>query len=102
VEIYFGNKSRDREENIREINSFFKKLPFKHKILVAESVYLQDTMITIEGLNIYGTQWNVKRVVSYASGFAKPKNALNKYCKLIPSETDTLVTHLPSEGILDL
>ncbi|XP_060563586.1 UPF0046 protein K07C11.7-like [Ruditapes philippinarum] len=119
---YFGNKSRDREEMIREINSFFQKLPFKHRILVAgnhemsfdrehrqfieeqltEVVYLQDKMVTIEGLNIYGTPWNIKRVVSYARGFAKPKNALDKYWKLIPSETDILVTHLPPEGILDL
>ena len=119
---YLGNKARDRENIIQVINSFFQKLPFKHKVLVpgnhelsfdhehrqfieeqlTEVVYLQDKMVTIEGLNIYGTPWNLKRVVSYARGFSKPRNALEKYWNMIPSDTDILVTHLPPEGILDL
>jgi hypothetical protein len=37
--------------------------------------------------------------MSNARGFANPKNALDKYWKLIPSETDILVTHLPPEVI---
>ncbi|XP_045173231.2 metallophosphoesterase domain-containing protein 1-like [Mercenaria mercenaria] len=119
---YFGNKERDRESVIREINSFFQKLQFKHKVLVAgnhelsfsdknkdfveeqltEVIYLQDKSITLEGLNIYGTPWSAKRAVSYARGFAKPRQHLHRYWDKIPSQTDILVTHMPPEGILDL
>lgn len=122
VKRYFGNKERDRDIVIGEINSFFRKLPFKYKIFVAgnhelsfsqrqtryieeqltEVKYLYDNMIEVEGLKIYGTPWNAKRFSSYARGFSVSRNNLGQHWESIPLETDILVTHMPPEGILDL
>ncbi|KAL4223462.1 hypothetical protein ACF0H5_016933 [Mactra antiquata] len=119
---YFGNKTSDRDRVIDEINKFFGKVNFEHKVFVpgnhelsfdvntkayieerlTDVHYLQDSSINIEGINIYGSPWNSKRWTSYARGFAKNANKLIKHWNLIPKQTDILVTHLPPEGILDL
>ena len=122
VSRYFGHKARDRNRVIAEVDSFFEKLPFRHKIFVAGNhevsftrqskefvethlrhvTYLQDSACDIEGIKIYGTPWNTKRWKSYARGFAAPNKDLSPAWKSIPSETDILVTHMPPRGIMDL
>lgn len=119
---YIGNKDRDRASVVNEMNSFFQKLPFKYKVLVAgnhelsfnakgksdlesqltEVTYLQDRAINIEGINIYGTPWTSKRWTSLARGFSKSWGKFEHFWDLIPSETDVLVTHMPPLGIMDL
>lgn len=122
VKRCFGNKEQDRDAVIDEINSFFHKLSFKHKIFVAgnhemsfsnrhkdyieknltEVTYLHDKSIEVEGLNIYGTSWTAKRFSSYARGFSISRSDLGQHWDFIPSETDILITHMPPQGVMDL
>lgn len=105
-----------------KIDQFFQNLPHRHKIFVAgnhettfnnksrEEIqtalqhvhYLQDSSITCEGLNIYGSPWNSQRWTSYARGFTKPWGKFEKHWDKIPEDTDILVTHMPPQGIRDL
>jgi len=118
----FGNKTRDREALVEEINRVFSSLPHKHKVLIpgnheggfttkdkeylesnlSSVIYLQDKIVTIEGLNIYGTPWTRKRWDSLADAFTKSDKELEPIWDMIPEETDILVTHTPPSGICDL
>lgn len=119
---YLGSRIRDKEETIHNLNSFFDKLPHKHKIFVAgnhelsftvqdtdyitreltSAVYLQDRSLTLEGINIYGTPWTLRRWYSFARGFSKKKGDFERHWDKIPENTDILVTHMPPLGIKDL
>lgn len=112
----------DLDNSIAHIDSFFEKLPFKHKVFVAGNheisfsvkhrdyivnnlkhvTYLQDSGVLVEGINIYGSPWNPKRWYSHANGFAKKWGHFEQYWDAIPSDTDILVTHTPPSGIMDL
>ena len=108
---------------IEHIDSFFEKCSaFKHKILVAGNheisfssknkdyvvnslkhvTYLQDSGMTMEGINIYGSPWNARRWTSHANGFARNWGHFETHWDLIPAGTDILATHVPPCGIMDL
>jgi Icc-related predicted phosphoesterase len=106
-------------EEIRAFAAWFKSLPHKHKIFVAGNhdwlfetsnlfarsllpkpiVYLQDAAVEIEGLKIYGSPWQ-PRFFDWAFNLDRGPELAAKW-KLIPDDTDILVTHGPPHGILD-
>ena len=68
-------------------------------ILPTNITYLNDSGITIEGINIWGspiTPW------FYDWAFNRHRGAaIQKHWDLIPINTDILITHGPPKGILD-
>lgn len=107
---------------IPEVASFgtwFSKLPHKYKIFVAgnhdwlfekqpsiakgmfskDVIYLEDSLIVINGLKIWGSPvqpWFCDWAFNKARG-----NQIKKHWDLIPNDIDVLVTHGPPYGILD-
>jgi Icc-related predicted phosphoesterase len=77
----------------RESTSYLKKM------IPANLIYLNDSGVTINGINIWGspiTPW------FYDWAFNRERGVeINKHWKLIPKNTDVLVTHGPPAGILD-
>lgn len=100
-------------------NEWFANLPHKHKIFVAGNhdwlfetnnsaarkllddkiVYLQDSAVEVEGLKIYGSPWQ-PRFFDWAFNLNRGAEIAEKW-RLIPDETDVLITHGPPHGILD-
>lgn len=96
------------KEDAVDFNLWLGELPYKHRIVVqgnhecnapwkveAQSILsnatlLQNELITVENLNIFGTGffWNFKV-------------GRNPYYDLIPAETDILVAHNPAQGYVD-
>lgn len=108
---------------IEELHLFFewfKGLPYKYKILVAgnhdlmfernrtlaasmlgrDVIYLEDKLVEIEGLKIYGSPWQPE----YGKlAFNLPRgHRLREKWNKIPNGIDILVTHGPPMGIRDL
>lgn len=109
---------------IREINEFllwFSNLPYTHKIFIAGNhdfafedvrhmgdegivipdnvIYLQDDFVIVEGIKIYGSPWQ-PRFFDWAFNLNRGEQLAEKW-KMIPDDTDILVTHGPPFGILD-
>ena len=119
--IHSGDATLNGSED--EIEAFFRWFsshPHKHKIFVAgnhdwlfetdaatasqlvaryDIKYLQDSSIMIDGLKIYGSPWQ-PRYYDWAFNL-DPGPELNEKWKLIPDDTDILITHVPPKGILD-
>lgn len=74
--------------------------PGLFKSLIPEGVvYLQDELIEIEGLKIYGTPWTPK---FFNWAFMKERGTeINKVWDKIPEGIDILISHGPCQGILD-
>jgi predicted phosphodiesterase len=86
---------------LHEINQFdawLGKLNYKHKIVIAGNhemlpilcrnnlkncIFLEDKMINVEGINIFGMKWKSNPV-------------------LIPDDADFLITHVPPKGFGDI
>lgn len=70
------------------------------KIIPKEIIYLSDTGVTLEGINIWGspiTPW------FYNWAFNRHRGAeIEKHWQLIPDDTHLLITHGPVYGIQDL
>ena len=106
-------------EEIVRFDRWFSALPHKHKIFVAGNhdllfetqperaqgllsrniIYLQDSSVSIEGINIYGSPWQ-PRFFDWAFNLNRGAEMAKKW-KLIPAEVDILITHGPPFGILD-
>ncbi len=103
---------------ITQFAKWFTSLPHKHKIfvagnhdwlfetdnalarmLVSKVTYLQDSFVEIEGLKIYGSPWQ-PRFYDWAFNLNRGAELAEKW-KLIPLDTDILITHGPPNGILD-
>jgi predicted phosphodiesterase len=109
---------------VDEINAFcqwFSKLPYLYKIFIAGNhdfgfervrhmgepgiviphgvVYLQDEMVEIDGIKIYGSPWQ-PRFYDWAFNVNRG-DAIAKYWELIPNDADIVITHGPVHGILD-
>lgn len=107
------------QEEVVAFFRWFKALPAKHKIFVAgnhdwlfqkdpeaaeklvpDNVhYLEDSMIEIGGLRIWGSPWQPE-FQNWAFNLPRGKILLEKW-KQIPTGIDILVTHGPPSGILD-
>ena len=107
-----------RLEDVEDFDRWLGTLPHRHKVVIAgnhdfcfqeqgaeararitNAVYLEDEMVKIAGVTIYGSPWqpwfggwafNLQRGPELATVWAK-----------IPASTDILLTHGPPEGILD-
>ena len=106
-------------EEIVFFNEWFSNLPHKYKIFIAGNhdwlfernntiarnlldksiIYLQDTMVEIENLKIYGSPWQ-PRFFDWAFNLNRGREMAEKW-KFIPDDTDILITHGPPNGILD-
>lgn len=100
-------------------NEWFARLPHRHKIFVAGNhdwlfetdnrlarkllddkiIYLQDSSAEIEGLKIYGSPWQ-PWFFDWAFNLPRGERLAEKW-RLIPDDTEILITHGPPFGILD-
>lgn len=107
------------EVEVRNFLNWYKSLThIKHKVLIAgnhdtsieaglinrsdihESItYLNHESVNIEGINIFGSPYTPSFGYGWAYNVARHK--IDEYWKEIPENTDILVTHGPSAGILD-
>lgn len=107
------------ENEVRQFIEWYKNVPVKYKIYVAGNhdtsiekklvtkkdfeeagiIYLEDDVVEIEGLYIYGNPY-VPKYGNWA--FMKTPEKLNRYWREVkPIYADILVTHGPPKGILD-
>jgi len=63
-------------------------------------IYLQDSFVTINGLKIWGSPFQVE-YAGWAFGFPRDGKELEAKWAAIPSDTDIVVTHGPPYHILD-
>ncbi len=122
VLIHAGDvSSRGSESEVKEFLHWFSKQHFKYKIFIAGNhdffferanaeriksiipegvIYLNDSGITIDGINIWGspiTPW------FFDWAFNRHRGAdIKKHWDRIPYETDILITHGPIHGVLDM
>ena len=122
--IHSGDCSNPRdpynnEPEVRQFLDWYKSLPIEHKIYVAGNhdtsiekglvqpiefaeagiLYLEDDLVDIEGVLIYGNPYT-PNFGNWA--FMKDRVKLDRYWpQAIPSYVDIVVTHGPPKGILD-
>lgn len=78
---------------------FEKENQLARKLLPKDVIYLQDELVEVEGLKIYGSPWQPE-FCDWA--FNLPRGwPLRKKWEKIPEGIDILVTHGPPLGILD-
>jgi Icc-related predicted phosphoesterase len=118
--IHAGDATiRGTIDEIVFFNEWFANLPHPHKIFVAgnhdwlfetnnryartlldSSIhYLQDSPVEIEGIKFYGSPYQ-PRFFDWAFNLMRGAELAEKW-KLIPEDTDVLITHGPPFGILD-
>jgi len=110
---------RGEEKQIIDFNNWLGEQDFKHKIVIAgnhdfmferepekaqnilsNATYLQDSYTVIEGIKIYGSPWQ-PWFHNWAFNLHRGQEIAQKW-KLIPEDTDILLTHGPPMGIGDL
>ena len=121
VLIHGGDISyRGERMEVEDFLSWFAKQDFEYKIFIAgnhdflfekikekelekmippEIIYLNDSGVKINGLNVWGSPITPK-FFNWAFNRTRGE-AIKKHWKLIPSNTDLLITHGPPYGILD-
>lgn len=115
------DSAHEFHKDVTQLNNFFGRLPHKHKIFVAgnheitfsyhspeeiqrvltNGLYLQDSAVTVEGIQIYGAPWNNYRFWAFSRGFALHDNKMMDKWQQIPDNTDVVVTHNPPRAIMD-
>ncbi len=79
-------------------NLFDKNLEQQtRELLFGRIHYLRDSGVTIDGVRFWGSPW----IPPYAGVFNLPEAELAAKWRLIPSDTDVLITHGPAAGTLD-
>ena len=106
------------DKGLIAFNAWLGELPYKHKICVAgnhdkfffrhscaaekmlsNAIYLQDSMVSIDGLNFYGSPWTPRFMNWY---FMKERGEdIARMWRAIDPNTDVLITHGPPQGIMD-
>lgn len=111
---------RGRKEEVLDFLQWYSSLSYTYKVFIAGNhdfyfeerstreiadvippniIYLNDSGVTIEGLNIWGSPiqpW------FFDWAFNRQRGAdIRKHWDLIPGDTDVLITHGPPMGILD-
>ena len=112
----FSNLGKINE--ISSFNEWLGKQPFKNKVIVAgnhdllfesnnslakslitNATYLENSLVNVEGLKIYGTPVSPR---FYNWAFNKERGSeINRYWDMIPYNIDILITHSPPYKILD-
>ena len=109
-----------KQYQVQEFVDWFTKLDFKYKIIIAGNhdfffqqvadftikevlgdgiIYLQDSMVEIDGIKIYGSPWTP---TFYDWAFMRDRGEqIAKKWELIPEGMDIVITHGPPMGILD-
>jgi len=111
---------RGKLEQLTKAVKFFEKLPHKHKVFIAGNhdfcfekepavsraimesaglVYLENQLVEIDGLKIYGTP-HQPWFYDWAFNVMNDKRREDIY-SVIPENLDVLITHCPPYGILD-
>jgi len=113
---------RGELEMVMSFLNWFEKQPHKHKVFIAgnhdwcfmngdacvildeirgmESVhYLEDSDIELDGVKFYGTPWQPE-FCNWAFNLPRGEEILEKW-KMIPEDTDVLITHGPPQMVLD-
>lgn len=118
--IHAGDITRQGKlADLGEIERFFHSLPHPHKIFIPgnhdwcfqddpepsraainSATCLIDEEIDVFGLRIWGSPWQPD-FHSWAFNLPRGKALADRW-KLIPDDTDILITHGPPRGILDL
>jgi Icc-related predicted phosphoesterase len=117
--LHAGDVSkRGKEHEIKEFNDWLGELPHQHKVIIAgnhdfffeqepklaeslitNAIYLNDSVLEINGLKIWGSPispWY------HDWAFNRKRGAdIKKHWDLIPEGIDILITHGPPFGILD-
>lgn len=122
--IHSGDfSSRGYKHEVINFLSWFSDLNFRYKIFIAGNhdflfqddpkvcseilskypnvIYLQDNGVEVDGIKIWGSPW---QPTFYNWAFNLPRRGseiLSKW-KMVPGDTDILITHGPPHGILDL
>ncbi len=105
-------------ENIQEFNEWLGSLPHEHKIVIAgnhdwafqetpelakaaltNAIYLEDSGVEIDGIRFWGSPWT-PTFMDWAFMLDRGDPLYQKW-KLIPDNTDVLITHGPPHGIGD-
>lgn len=105
-------------DNIEELNEWLGTLPHRYKIVIAgnhdwafqempdearaalsNAIYLEDSGIEIEGLRFWGSPWT-PTFMDWAFMLDRGEPLYQKW-KLIPENTDVLITHGPPKGVGD-
>jgi len=103
---------------VREFDRYLGKLDFEHQIVIAgnhdfcfeqqpeearrllsNAIYLQDEEIVLEGIKLYGSPWQ-PWFFDWAFNLHRGVPIREKW-RLIPKDTDVLVTHGPPLGFGD-
>lgn len=71
---------------------------FKRKCALLHINYLQDSGIEVDGIKFWGTPW-VNQFYNWA--FMAYEKDLSSIYKMIPKDTNILLSHGPAQGILD-
>jgi Icc-related predicted phosphoesterase len=100
IEWYSKQKSRYKIFVAGNHDSYCEYYSNNFKQLCAENdiFYLQDSGITIRGVNFWGSP-HCPRFGNWS--FMHHKVGIKKYWELIPTDTNVLITHSPPHGILD-
>lgn len=86
-----GNHDRFIENNPKD----FQELLFND---YPDIIYLEDKLVNIEGVKIYGTPHSK---VFYNWAFNRKEDELEQLFSKIPLDTDILLSHAPQYGVLD-
>lgn len=114
--------NRGNLNDVVNFSDWAKKLPHKHKIIIAGNhdfcfeddrhdqavriltmqglIYLQDSEITIDGVKFYGSPWS-PWFYDWAFNLHRGFEIREKWA-LIPKDTDVLITHGPIHGHGDM
>ena len=116
--IHAGDISNGYQDEVEDFLLWFDQLPFTHKVFIGGNMdfplaqhptsilgklsdnvhYLQDELVEIEGLRIWGSPW----IPEFVGVFMKKRGAdIDRYWEKIPANLDVLITHTPPYGILD-
>lgn len=111
---------RGTDYEVMRFHSFLAARPHRHKVVVAGNhdwpfyrpatpevrifkksfTYLEDSGCTIDGVKFWGSPWQPE-FFNWAFNLPRGERLAEKW-RMIPSDTDVLVTHGPPFGILDV
>ncbi len=78
----------------------FESNPEEARALLTNAVYLQDSLIELAGLRIYGSPWQPE-YRKWAFNLPRDSEELAAVWRKVPDNIDILVTHGPPKGFLD-
>lgn len=70
------------------------------RALLSSAIYLQDELVEVAGLRIYGSPWQPE-FRKMAFNLPRDSSELAAKWAMVPDRVDVLVTHGPPKGILD-